>query len=663
MKSTKIFRKPLLLIMAVAMMSLIIPFSASASGEIVHDANKWSVFSSRTKADIVARYKTSITAGASYSNGYSSTYYQTSPSLVSPYSGGRLTADTHTAMTAKTNYYRWLVGVSPLKSGSTHTTALQGHAAIQHVYAFSGPSGLRLTHNLKTDWSKPADMAQSFWDNNADAAHNIIAVGYSPRSSITGWLAEGYSLSSKSFDTIGHRMALIGSKISGLDFGYAGLVANGNIKGMGNTTSLEYVAYPSPGYFPLNELPVNYSAWNIEVNTNKIDYISVSDVSVKVTNLKTNTSYICTAANGRLAGSYYFVDSLMFAQPSSSAGSLYADGDKFKVEVTGLFDVKTYKAVKLVYTTEFFDVEKAAAKPTTGWKTEGSSTVYYNANGNRVTGWQTIGGKTFYFDKSGKMLTGWQTINGKTFFFKRTGANGTKGYMHTGWNTIDGKKFFFKRTGANGTKGYMHTGWNTIDGKKFFFKRTGANGTKGYLHTGWNTIDGKKFFFKRTGANGTIGHLHTGWNTIDGKKFFFKRTGANGTIGHLHTGWNTIDGKKFFFKRTGANGTIGQLHTGWNTIDGKKYYFKKTGANGTIGHLHTGWHTIGGKKFYFKKTGANGTIGQLLTGWHTLDGKRYYLKKTGANGEIGKMLNSGWYTISSKRYYFDSKGVYIPNKK
>ena len=190
---------------------------------------------------------------------------------------------------------------------------------------------------------------------------------------------------------------------------------------------------------------------------------------------------------------------------------------------------------------------------TTGWRSEGTSTVYYNTSGNKVTGWQTISNKTFYFDKSGKMLTGWQDIDGKKFFFKRTGVDGTRGYMHTGWNTIDGKKFFFKRTGVDGTRGHLHTGWHTIDGKKFFFKRTGVNGTIGHLHTGWNTIDGKKFFFKRTGANGTIGHLHTGWHTIDGKRFYFKRTGANGTIGHLHTGWHTIDKKRVYFDSKGVH--------------------------------------------------------------------------------------------------------------
>ena len=292
---------------------------------------------------------------------------------------------------------------------------------------------------------------------------------------------------------------------------------------------------------------------------------SINSSRTVLTTNQTSALNISVTPSGALTGNISWTSSNTSVATVSSGGVVTGRSvGKATITAVSTFDssIKASITIEVVAATSPTATPTATPKPTqsptpppaitTGWKTEGTSTVYYNTSGNKVTGWQTISGKTFYFDKSGKMLTGWQDIGGKEFFFKRTGANGTKGYMHTGWNTIDGKKFFFKRTGANGTRGYMHTGWNTIDGKKFFFKRTGANGTIGHLHTGWHTIDGKKFFFKRTGANGTIGHLHTGWHTIDGKRYYFKRTGANGTIGHLHIGWHTIDKKRVYFDSKGV---------------------------------------------------------------------------------------------------------------
>jgi hypothetical protein len=46
---------------------------------------------------------------------------------------------------------------------------------------------------------------------------------------------------------------------------------------------------------------------------------------------------------------------LSFEQPDV-AGDSYADGDKFKVDVTGLTEQSTGNKITLTYTVEFFDI-------------------------------------------------------------------------------------------------------------------------------------------------------------------------------------------------------------------------------------------------------------------------------------------------------------------
>ena len=75
----------------------------------------------------------------------------------------------------------------------------------------------------------------------AYANHNIIAYNYTPQGAIEGWFNEGYNIENKSFDTIGHRKALLSYTTTGADFGYAGDIAYGLIKSQG-TTDLPCVA-------------------------------------------------------------------------------------------------------------------------------------------------------------------------------------------------------------------------------------------------------------------------------------------------------------------------------------------------------------------------------------------------------------------------------------
>lgn len=325
-----------------------------------YTANDWDTFKNRTKEQIGAQYSNAVNAGSTYRNGDSNTYYKKSPSLQSPYTEGELSSDTLEAMTALSNYYRWLEGTSPVKLASSSSDLQAG--ALVRKWNFN--------HSIPIS-SKPSDMSDEFWYKGANVSHNILARGYSPRGAITGWLDEGYDLRSNTFDTIGHRTAILSISASKLNYGYAGSVAIGKIAESSNTTDLPFVSFPVPGYMPDNILYSQTSSWHIELNRNMITPGNYTGVKVVVTNLKTNQSYECTTANGKLEAYSYIMN---FVQPQAESNRYYENGEKFKVEVTGLTEKATGKAITLSYTTEFFDVSDyvtstraVEAKTKDGW--------------------------------------------------------------------------------------------------------------------------------------------------------------------------------------------------------------------------------------------------------------------------------------------------------
>ena len=143
----------------------------SSGDTIVYDADEMEPFKSRTLKEVADEYAKTRYAGATYSNSDSSTWYQEPCSTSAPYAAGVLTQDTHTTMTAMTNFYRWLSGLNSLKNSSTHSDSLQVQALVRN-FEFS---------HWVSDSSKPADMSDEMWNAGAPCRHNILARGYTPQ--------------------------------------------------------------------------------------------------------------------------------------------------------------------------------------------------------------------------------------------------------------------------------------------------------------------------------------------------------------------------------------------------------------------------------------------------------------------------------------------------
>lgn len=320
---------------------------ASAAGTpVVYNGNEMEVFKNRTPEMVAQKRAEALAAGSGYNDNKQETWYSKMASLQAPYAQGSLSADTVTAMNAMTEYYRWLVGVKPLAKTATTTDVLQKGALVRN---FSQ------AHTVD-DSKKPADMDASLWNAGAAAKHNILSFYNTPRGSVNSWVNEGYSYSSASngtWGTIGHRSFIIGADVSAIEYGYSGKVSIGYVTEKKNTWGTNaFAAYPAPGYMSVNDVRASRAAWSVELNPSVLEYASYSKVKVKVTDLSNNTSYECTESNGKLKSFKEFTKAITFQQPFATE---YKAGVRYRVEITGITDVKTKSDAKIVYEVEFFD--------------------------------------------------------------------------------------------------------------------------------------------------------------------------------------------------------------------------------------------------------------------------------------------------------------------
>ena len=339
----------------------------SSGDTIVYDADEMEPFKSRTLKEVADEYAKARYAGATYSNSDSSTWYQEPCSTSAPYAAGVLTQDTHTAMTAMTNFYRWLSGLNSLKNSSTHSDSLQVQALVRN-FEFS---------HWVSDSSKPADMSDEMWNAGAPCRHNILARGYTPQGAITGWMNEGYSLRSQSWDTTGHRYALIEASLSDVQYGFSGGIAIGADVASGNTSDLPFSAFPAPGYMPSRLVSPSSSAWSVRINKNTLKIADSTKVTAVITNLNTGNSYECTKENGKLRVSGVEID---MVQPSDYSGSRYTDS--YRVQITGLQDAATGSEAQISYTTRFVDITEEMPSYVTSVTADAREYVIYKTMDN-----------------------------------------------------------------------------------------------------------------------------------------------------------------------------------------------------------------------------------------------------------------------------------------
>ena len=314
-----------------------------AQATTTYNLNSLAPFAGRTRADVVARYSAALNAGGNYDRLDDSTWYAKMPSTESPYAAGVASAGMLNAMRGMTDFYRWLVGVEPLQDPCVNSDELQAGALVRNF---------DFNHSVSSS-NKPSDMSASLWSKGANADHNILAIGYHPRGSITGWMNEGYDAAAGAWDTLGHRYAIISATESGIQFGYAGSVAIGNVTSYDNHEA-DFYAFPAPGYMPRELVYPSSSAWTLGFNAANVQVDDESAVKVQITNKSTGKTFTRTASADTL-NAYY--DNISFVQPNDAVNGAYTG--TYEVAVTGLRSVNGDGTlggnVTITYTTTFAD--------------------------------------------------------------------------------------------------------------------------------------------------------------------------------------------------------------------------------------------------------------------------------------------------------------------
>ena len=340
---------------------------AKAAGTVVYDYNN-TTFGQRTKDDVAAEYSKAKNAGETYVDGQKSTYYSTPASIEAPYNQGILTDDTLASMEAMTNFYRYLTGAKPLLKKCVQNESLQ-YQALDRNFQFD--------HYISNS-SKPDDMDDELWQKGFNLDHNILAMYATPFGSITSWMNEGYSLSNGTWDTTGHRMALISPQYSSVQFGYSGHVSIGKICESRNTGYTEpFSAFPAAGYMPDNVVYPDECVWSTYLNKDYVKVQNPGNVLITVKNLTTGESYICKSSDSTASISTSTID---FVQPKDATNHKYVDN--YSVTITGLKDVKTGDDATIKYEVKFFDVSQLAQSYVKSVSPEGFSklVVYKSMN-------------------------------------------------------------------------------------------------------------------------------------------------------------------------------------------------------------------------------------------------------------------------------------------
>ena len=374
-----------------AVMLMVMLFASMSRAEtVIYDASQIAPFKGRTEEEVNAEYQKARKAGTSYVNDDVYSWYEVMPRNASaPYEAGKLTEDTHTAMTAMNDFYRWLSGVEASSYHSEHSDQLQAGALIRN-FDFS--------HSVSAA-NKPDDMSQELWDYGAAAAHNILATGIqlTPIEAISTWLEEGYNLQKGEWSSalyggaLGHRLALISGYNSGVQFGHSVRVAIGLVKGSGNYFKGAFSAYPSPGPMPRRKIwPLN-SSWHVQLNDQVLFISDDNDLRVTVTQLSSGQSYECTKANGKIGmGSSRVIN---FAQPSWYDEDRYYSG-KFSVNISGLYEKDTGSSAEINYTVNFMELPPEISAPIPKSVEVDSTyyTIYLSAEGSTPQTWSVTGG-------------------------------------------------------------------------------------------------------------------------------------------------------------------------------------------------------------------------------------------------------------------------------
>lgn len=313
--------------------------SFSEITETVLNLNEQSVYS-RTKEDIVKAYVEAVPAD------YDAPFFETEGSYTAPYKEYTLTAETRENALRYSNYIRWLAGETPFTAAADDVWDRAAKGALLSQVNVS------LTHQLSHSPEKPEDMDETFYQDGytATTSSNLASAYFGTQTSILS--AVRMFMNDRGYTMPGHRNTFLTRNGDRLAIGYAPGGAAQTVQYTGSPNpggtavynNEAAYAWPSPGYFPADEI-ATYSVWSITLNTDEVR--PYTNLRVTVTDLDTGEEFV--RESSEIDYTTYWGTTFAFAPPTADS----YEGKRYEVKFSGLADAMGLPA-SIAYTVEFF---------------------------------------------------------------------------------------------------------------------------------------------------------------------------------------------------------------------------------------------------------------------------------------------------------------------
>lgn len=294
--------------------------------------------------------------------------YASAPVLTADDAGyeGVLSPDLVSEGVAWVNFYRWLAGLpDDVTEDATYRVRCQKGAHVLAVLALQGepvpdphhppePPGATAAY-VANVYGGPADLGSNTGGWIACASSNVFrgwgGSAYTPVQTVDGYMDDyGNDM------TLGHRRWILYPRLSVTAFGVVGgsgvwascMYVVERPSFTRPAPSYEFVAYPSPGYYPLQCFPSATALWSLSANASLYDL----DASTAVTVVRLSDGQdLGVTAEVKTAG-YGITPTLSF-DPGEAA-----EDETYRVTVRDVYDEASGTRFDHEYTVTFFDLAK-----------------------------------------------------------------------------------------------------------------------------------------------------------------------------------------------------------------------------------------------------------------------------------------------------------------
>ncbi|CAK1242718.1 Glucan-binding domain (YG repeat) [Fructobacillus fructosus] len=530
------------------------------------------------------------------------------------------------------NYYRTMFGLSTVTSDANLANEDQTTAAVEGaIYA--------MTHTLKDDETKPANVSNSDWDKAANGAgnSNLYQTGgyaYALQYTMRGWLLDdSNAMAGFRPAMVGHRQTMLNPSSTAVGFGTAsGMTAlqmNHDASMQMSKDSKTIISFPAANLFPASLANGSDVCWSVDFGYGLGYKISNKQEELAVTIQNTTTGQTLNVDNDKI------YDTSWYSRNGYSSVAFNFDKKKIDVKANNAYKV-TVKTSKGDYSYNFKlyddskqlptadDIQKAEQNIDAAKADQSAKNVQLNtAIANSLSEKENLKVANGELARKQTVLNDTDTKAKQAMQAQSAAQNAYNAAIKDRDQKSDAEAK--ANASANNQNNGNQSGSNA--GQDNHADMTFDNGTtvhfndSGYLYDA--SVNGYRWFEN--------GKLYTGFQYYAGTYYWFEN--GERQDNSFHEAW----GKTYY---TGADGRAVQ---GIQNIHGQELDF---GNDGTFylrssGYLWDGSAENGGYRWYEN--------GELFTGFRYYAGTFYWFID-------GVRQNAGWRQAWGYTYYTDQDG-------